>query len=428
MKIPWPAKQPTAKDVPHGFRFSAAACGLRRTGGLDLALMTSDTPATAAAIFTQNLVQAAPVILSRANVRAHESHMRAIICNAGNANCCTGAAGMRASQDTAAQLARLLGCAPGEIVACSTGVIGVPLRVAAILNALPELVGGQSARAEAFSRVTHAIMTTDTRPKWAATRVRIAGKEARLLGCAKGAGMIHPNMATMLAFVLTDAAVPAPLLRRALRAAASRTFNCVTVDGDTSTNDTLAVLANGASGVRIAPHPSRQRRSRRVGHPKSPLELFTQALEKVCRSLAMQIASDGEGAKRLVEIHVRGARREQDAKRVAESIATSPLVKTALAGADPNWGRILAAAGRSGVQFDPARASIWLAGVKVFARGRPLPMKEASVSRAMDKPFVPIVVDLGLPRPSPLAPRPSSHVWTCDFTHDYVTINASYRT
>lgn len=428
MKLPWPTKQPAAKDVPRGFRFSAAACGLRRTGGLDLALITSDTPASAAAVFTQNLVQAAPVVLSRSNVRANASRMSAIIVNAGNANCCTGAEGMRASQQTTAQLARAIGCDAGQIVVCSTGVIGVPLRVEKILRALPELVPAQSSAAEAFSRVTHAIMTTDTRPKWAAARVRINGIEVRLLGCAKGAGMIHPHMATLLAFVVTDAAIAPALLRRALREVTARTFNCVSVDGDTSTNDTLAVFANGSSGVRIAAHPSRQKRPGRVGHPQTAFRLFARALEEVCRSLAMQIAADGEGAKRLVEIHVRGARSERDAKRAAETIATSPLVKTALAGADPNWGRILAAAGRSGVRFDPARASIWLAGVKVFSRGRPLPMDEQAVSRKMDQSFVPIVVDLGVRRPSPLTPSPSSRIWTCDFTHDYVTINASYRT
>jgi glutamate N-acetyltransferase/amino-acid N-acetyltransferase len=258
--------------------------------------------------------------------------------------------------------------------------------------------------------------------------VRIGGREVRLLGCAKGAGMIHPNMATMLAFVLTDAAVPPVLLRRALRNVADRTFNCVSVDGDTSTNDTLTVFANGASGASVGAgqrvRPGVKRAHTQV---RSYLQ-FIAALETVCRSLAMQIASDGEGAKRLVEIHVRGARNERDAKRAAETIATSPLVKTALAGADPNWGRILAAAGRSGIRFDPNRASIWLAGIKVFARGRPLPMNDAAVSRAMDKTFVPIVVDLGVPHPLPLAPSPSSRIWTCDFTHDYVTINASYRT
>jgi len=426
MKTPWPTQQPAAKDIPRGFRFSAAACGLRRTGGLDLALLVSDAPASAAAVFTQNMVQAAPVTLCRKHVSANAAHMRAIICNAGNANCCTGAEGLRASWQTAAQLAARVCCQPGEILVCSTGVIGVPLRVEKILGALPELLAGQSSAPESFSRVTHAIMTTDTRPKWAAARFRVGGEEVRLLGCAKGSGMIHPNMATTLGFVVTDAAVPPTLLRRALREVANRTFNCVTVDGDTSTNDTLAILANGASGISIATHPSRQKPSRRVGHPKSALALFVRALEEVCRSLAMQIAADGEGAKRLVEIQVRGARSGRDAKRIAETVATSPLVKTALAGADPNWGRILAAAGRSGVKFDPNHASIWLAGVKVFARGRPLPMNEATVSKKMDQPFVPIVVELGFHQS-----RVTSHesrIWTCDFTHDYVTINASYRT
>lgn len=399
-------KSPKKNEIPRGFRFSAAACGLRRTGGLDLALISSDGPASAAAVFTQNLVQAAPVVLSRKNVCKAAARMRAIVVNAGNANCCTGNAGMAASVQTAQRVARELKCQPEEVIVCSTGVIGVPLRVEKILRTLPEIARKQTATPAAFAQVTRAIMTTDTRPKWAAASCVISGQRVRLLGCAKGAGMIHPQMATMLAFVLTDAVISPALLRRALKEVTPRTFNAITVDGDTSTNDTLAVLANGASGVSVGAR-SYQR--------------FVGALEKVCCKLALAVVADGEGAKRVVEIEVRGAPNGRAADKIARTIAHSPLVKTALAGADPNWGRILAAAGRAGVKFNPERADIWLARMLVYRRGRPLRFDERAAHRKMSVTFVPIVVDLR-------AGRGAAHMWTCDFTQDYVTINASYRT
>ncbi len=408
---------PRSSQLPRGFCFAGTACGLKKTGGLDLALIVSDCPASAAAVFTTNLVQAAPVVLSREHVRRAARRMRAIVVNSGNANCCTGADGMRASRDTAALTAREIGCEPGEVIVCSTGVIGLPMKVERILTALPALAGSCAARGESFDAVTHAIMTTDTRPKWAAAQFRIGGKTVRLLGCAKGAGMIHPNMATMLAFVVTDAAIAPPLLRRALREVTARTFNCITVDGDTSTNDTLAVLANGASG---APQISR-RSSLATRHS------FVSALEKVCRSLALAIVADGEGAQRVVEIEVRRARSDRDARRVALTIAHSPLVKTALAGADPNWGRILAAAGRAGVKFDPDRARITLAGIPVFRRGRPLPFDERAAHQAMLAKYISIVLDLGTSGRGTRAVG-RAVIYTCDFTGEYVRINASYRT
>ncbi len=405
---------PRPSQIPRGFRFAATSCGLKKTGGLDLAMITSDTPASAAAFFTTNLVQAAPVVLSREHVRAAARRMRAIIVNSGNANCCTGKVGMRASRDTAARTAREIGCEPDEVVVCSTGVIGVPMKVEKILSALPALAGSRAARGELFDAVTHAIMTTDTRPKWAAAACRIGGKTVRVLGCAKGAGMIHPNMATMLAFVVTDAAIAPALLRRALREVAARTFNSITVDGDTSTNDTLAILANGTSGApRITRHSSLVTR-----------HSFVSALEKVCHSLALAIVADGEGAQRVVEIEVRGARSDRDARRVALTIAHSPLVKTALAGADPNWGRILAAAGRAGVRFEPDRTRITLAGIPVFRRGRPLDFDEATAHQAMLAKHISIVLDLG----GQTLKGHAARIYTCDFTAEYVRINASYRT
>jgi len=485
--------------LPLGFRFSATACGLKKkTGALDLALISSDNPCAAAGVFTTNLVKAAPVLLSEQHLRRTAGRARAIIVNSGNANCSTGPAGLRASRATTETVARTIGCRPEEILVCSTGVIGVPLRVERILSVLPALARTQRADPSHFSSVTRAIMTTDTRPKWSASSCTIAGRRVRILGCAKGAGMIAPNMATMLAFVLTDAAIAPTLLQRALRDITSRTFNAITVDGDTSTNDTLFVLASRASGARITPSSSSSR-------------AFFAALENVCWNLALQIVADGEGARRVVEVEVRGASSDRAALQVARTIATSPLVKTALAGADPNWGRILAAAGRSGIRFDPNRADIWLAGVKMYSRGRALPFDERGAHRRLLSDFVSIEVDLGGPslrcgrkmpgdlrftnyglrrlrsrllkyqisnfqslhasanssrslksqvssapsskfqmsnlkslRASASSSRPRgrqfpifnfqfpragvARVWTCDFTSDYVSINASYRT
>lgn len=399
-----------ARDIPRGFRFSATACGLKKkAGALDLALIASDSQASAAAVFTTNLVQAAPVRVSQWHLKKSRGRMRAIIVNAGNANCSTGGDGVPAAGVTASTVGYRLRCNPIEVIVCSTGVIGVPLPVKKILRAVSNLVNSLSPTPEAYRTVTRAIMTTDTRPKWAVARCRVGGRTVRLLGCAKGAGMIAPNMATMLAFIVTDAAIAPALLQRGLREAAQRTFNRITVDGDTSTNDTLAVLANGASGATIR---------------NSDYGRFVSALESVCRKLALAIVADGEGAKRVIEIEVRGARSERDAEQVARTIANSPLVKTAFAGADPNWGRILAAAGRSGVRFDPERATVWMARIKVYGRGRALPFDERAAHKKLLAPFVKIVVDLH-------QSRVTSHqlrIWTCDFTAQYVDINASYRT
>src|SRR5216684_6961864 len=336
--------------LPLGFRFSATACGLKKTGALDLALLSSDVPASAAAVFTKNLVVAAPVVVSKANLIASKGRMRGLIVNAGNANCATGDAGYAVSVKTVEETARRLHCHPRELFVCSTGVIGVPLPIEKILRALPGIVQNRRPSARSFAELSLAICTTDTRPKTASVSFKMAGKRIHLAGCAKGAGMIHPNLATTLAFVATDAAIAPSLLQKTLRDVCSRTFNCISVDGDSSTNDTLLVLANGAAGA-----PSI--RSGIASH-----RAFTGALEDVCRSLALQIVADGEGAQRVIEIEVRGAKKENDARRIAETIATSPLVKTAFAGGDPNWGRVFAAAGRSGVRFDPALVDIKMAG------------------------------------------------------------------
>jgi len=415
------------RHIPRGFRFAATACGLKKkAGALDLALIVSDVPASAAAVFTTNLVKAAPVRLSQQHLGRSRGRMRAIIVNAGNANCSTGPQGLKASRATAETVARAIRCAPEEVIVCSTGVIGVPLRVERILAALPELMRRQAASFQACASMTRAIMTTDTRPKWAAARCRIGGRTVRLLGCAKGAGMIAPQMATMLAFIVTDAAIAPALLQRTLREVTARTFNRITVDGDTSTNDTVVILANGAAGTGV----------RGRGPGVRDYKQFAAALESVCKQLALAIVADGEGAQRVVEIEVRGAKSERAAEQVARTIANSPLVKTALAGADPNWGRILAAAGRSGVRFDPDCATVWMAGIKVYARGRALPFDERAAHRKLLAPYIKIVVDLGTAsrQPGRRAPgrdvsyKRSARMWTCDFTTQYVDINASYRT
>ncbi|MGA8144363.1 MAG: bifunctional glutamate N-acetyltransferase/amino-acid acetyltransferase ArgJ [Candidatus Acidiferrales bacterium] len=402
-----------SSDIPRGFSFSTAACGLKKKG-LDLGLLVSEAPAAAAALFTTNRVCAAPVLASQAHLRQSRHKMRGIIVNSGNANCCTGSEGVAAAAATTLKVARELGrLDPSQILVCSTGVIGAPLRVEKILKAVPDLVHTRNGNAGTFAQFTRAIMTTDTRPKWAGANCRFGGpgkqKIVRILGCCKGAGMIQPNMATMLAFLATDAALSPALLSRALRSAVAGTFNAITVDGDTSTNDTVAILANGASGAR------------KIASESADFKKFCEALEKVCRALALKIVEDGEGAQRVIEIEVRGALSDRAAQQVARTIANSPLVKTAFAGADPNWGRILAAAGRAGVPFDFERVDITLAGILVCRRGGEHPFSERAVHRKMLAKYVPIIVDMR-------SGRGQARMWTCDFTGEYVNINASYRT
>lgn len=397
----------SAALLPKGFQFSATACGLKKSG-LDLGLFISEIPASAACLFTTNLVKAAPVLLSYAHLRRTGSTVKAVVVNSGNANCSTGMAGAAAAKRTAVEIAKAIGCREEEALVCSTGVIGVPMPVKRIHDAIPALVTQLDATSDSFKKFTSAIMTTDTFPKWAAANCTLGSKKVKLLGCAKGAGMIHPNMATMLSFIVTDAAVSPVVLRRALRTAVAGTLNAITVDGDTSTNDTLALLANGASGARRI-------RERTAGYRR-----FCVALESVCRSLALQIVTDGEGARRVVEIAVKGAISDREADRVARTIANSPLVKTAIAGGDPNWGRILAAAGRAGAQLDPNRVEIRMAGMLVCRNGRAYPFNERAAHGKLLAKQIPVLVDLKLG-------KGRARIWTCDFTADYVRINASYR-
>jgi glutamate N-acetyltransferase / amino-acid N-acetyltransferase len=400
---------PSEAALPRGFRFAATACGLKKTGALDLALLSSDVPASAAAVFTQNLVAAAPVVVSKSHLRASKGRMRAVIINAGNANCATGTAGYAASVKSVEETARRLNCSPQEVLVCSTGVIGVPLALEKVLRALPGITRNRRPSARSFAELSLAICTTDTRPKTATASFKMAGKRIHLVGCAKGAGMIHPNMATTLAFIVTDAAIAPGLLQKTLRDVVSRTFNAISIDGDTSTNDTLLVLANGAAGAPAIKTGTTAHRA------------FGKALEEVCHSLALQIVADGEGAQRVIEIEVRGAKTEADARCISQTIATSPLVKTAFAGGDPNWGRVFAAAGRAGVKFDPDRVDIHMAGFPVLRRGQPLAFNERAASNRLLEKDVHVLLDLH-------AGRASARYWTCDFTAEYVRINASYRT
>jgi glutamate N-acetyltransferase / amino-acid N-acetyltransferase len=401
------SSRPTV-HIPRGFRFSAASCGLK-SSGLDVGLIACEGEATAAAVFTTNLVQAAPVRLSRANLRASRHKIRAVIVNSGNANCCTGSDGMAAARATArAVAAKIPGAADSQVLVCSTGVIGARLRVKKILAVIPALVASSDVTPASFTAFSRAIMTTDTTRKWASAKLHLSGREVRLIGCAKGAGMIHPRMATMLAFLATDAAISPPLLQDALRVAVAGSFNSISVDGDTSTNDTVLLLANGASGT-----PPLTVRTREY-------QKFSNALAQLCRQLALAIVADGEGAQRIAEIEVRGAASHRAADAIARTIANSPLVKTALAGGDPNWGRILAAAGRAGVPFDPERVSLSLAGIPVYRRGRVLPFDERRAHRRLLAGRVHIVLDIH-------AGRASARLWTCDLTSTYVRINSSYR-
>ena len=394
--------------TPCGFRAAATAAGIKKgDGALDLALIFSDARDTAAAAtFTTNRVAAAPVELSRQNLRASRGRARAVVVNSGNANACTGAEGLRAARDTARVAAKLLGVSPHQVLVASTGVIGVPLKLDAILDRLPDL--SRSLSTEIGDAVARAIMTTDTFPKSAVLGSRLDGKPVRLAGVAKGSGMIHPRMATMLSFITTDAAIAPRALQKMLRAAVDASFNRLTVDGDTSTNDTVVVLASGLSGVWVGPGTG-------------SAAAFAAGLAALCQTLARMIAKDGEGATKLVTVEVHGAKTAADADLIARAIANSPSVKTAVAGSDPNWGRIICAAGYSGGDLDPAKVDIRVNDFVLCRRGLDAGFDEAAASRQLAEKELTIRLDLH-------RGKASARIWTCDLTHDYITINASYRT
>lgn len=386
--------------VPRGFWFAAAAAGIRKTGTADLALIVSDRKTAAAAAFTTNRVQAAPLIVSRAHLKRSRGWARAIVANAGNANCAT-PGGRDVAVATAAAVARELGIPGHEVLIASTGVIGVPLDGSKLTAAIPAAI--KSLSPSGLSAAASAILTTDTRPKIASAP---CGK-ASVLGFAKGAGMIHPRMkphATMLAFIVTDAAATPAVLKKLTAPAVERTFNRVSVDGDTSTNDTVFVLANGAAGA-------------------VPNAKLAAALEQVMQELAVAIAADGEGARKRVRIEVTGAKNDDEAATVARAIANSPLVKTAIAGGDPNWGRLLSAAGASGAPIDPGRVGIQMQGKQVCLQGAAADFDEGALARDLAAATdIQIALDLGRGK------KGRATFWTCDLTEDYIRINASYRT
>ena len=391
--------------TPKSFRAAGVSAGIKaREGALDLALIVSDRPATAVAVFTINRAQAAPVIVSRDHLARSGGLARAIIVNSGCANACTADEGLQTATAMAAETARLVDCPAEQVLVASTGVIGVALDIEKIRRGLPK--AWASLASDQGANAAQAIMTTDPFPKEAAARLTIGGREITVGGMGKGSGMIEPMMATMLAFLTTDAVVPKPLLDRALRDAVNDTFNAITVDGECSTNDCVMLLANGASGAAI---------------DESSYDVFAHAVRAVCLRLALGIVRGGEGATKLITINVTGAAAPEEARRAAKAIANSPLVKTAVHGGDPNWGRLIAVAGRAGVAFELSRAAVTMGTTVLFEKGRPHDEKAPEAAAYLKHNDILIGVDLG-------AGTAAATVWTCDLSAEYVRINAEYRT
>jgi glutamate N-acetyltransferase / amino-acid N-acetyltransferase len=406
-------RSPEKIRLPRGFSFSAAAAGIKVSGRPDLALVEAAGGASAAALFTTNRVVAAPVEVGRASLLSTGGRVRAVVVNSGNANCATGRAGIQACERVCRDAGKLLGVPAAEVFPSSTGIIGVPLPVEKIRAKLTELVtlSARSPSQRGVLAFAHAIMTTDTRPKLASVRFRASStegaREVTVLGIAKGAGMIHPQLATMLVYLLTDVGASPRELQPLLREACDQSLNCISIDGDTSTNDTVLLLASGASGARVKDVRTRKK--------------FSAALTAVCQSLAEQIVSDGEGVQHVIRLFVEQARSREEALVVARTIAHSMLVKTAWAGADPNWGRVLAAVGRCGVPVDPSRVQIFIGSQKVCHNGVGCAFNERQAHRHLAQPVCDIRVQL----------RRGQHAvrfLTTDLTEEYVRINADYST
>ncbi len=391
-------------NLPLGYLYSSVYAGIRQAEKDDLALIVSGLPANAAAVFTRNRIQAAPVKLARRHLGLSRGLVGAVLVNAGNANCAT-RTGERVALATCKAVSKFLRFPVAQVLPASTGVIGVELDPGLIVNALPRLAQGLDPGR--FEDVARAIMTTDLVPKTASAEVKLRRGIVRIAGMTKGSGMIQPNMATTLGFVLTDAQIPVAQLRVMLKRGVERSYNRLSVDGDTSTNDTLAVLANGASGVRPDP---------------KELRLLEEGITGVMESLAQAIARDGEGARKFVTIDVAGAPSDDAAARIARAIANSPLVKTAVAGSDPNWGRVLSAAGNAGVAFDPSRTDIHMQDVLVCRGGLAAPFSEPELKARLDAPECRVRLSIRGKG------HGSARFWTCDLTEGYIRINASYRT
>jgi glutamate N-acetyltransferase/amino-acid N-acetyltransferase len=393
---------------PRDFLASAVAAGVKKEDGkLDVGLLYSVRPAIAAVRFTTNVVKAAPLLVSQRNLLESGGEVRAILVNSGNANACTGEKGLAVAVKMAELAAGIVASPPNQVLVCSTGVIGVQLPFERLEKKVHELKQGLSP--EAMSAVSKAIMTTDTVPKVCTAEASLNGSMVRISGMTKGAGMIQPRLATTLCFVLTDAFITRSLLEEALSLACEKSYNRITVDGDTSTNDTLAVVANGASGAPL------------IEDKNELYETFLDGLTQLCQNLARQIVWDGEGASKFVEIVVEGVDSEPNATRVARSIANSLLVKTALAGEDANWGRILCAAGYSGVPFDPNRVGIRIGDLEVCRNGTGLDFDETRAKQILGREEIQITLNLN-------TGSFASTLWTCDLTKQYIHINADYRT
>ncbi|MGI8909847.1 MAG: bifunctional glutamate N-acetyltransferase/amino-acid acetyltransferase ArgJ [Rubrobacteraceae bacterium] len=390
--------------MAEGFVAAGVACGVRNSGSRDLGLLFSDRPCVTTAVFTRNIVKGAPLLVTKEAVEGGDA--RAVVVNSGNANAATGKRGLSDAREMQALAAEALGIGAGEVAVASTGVIGVYLPMDRISEGIERAGGKLGADGAPFA---DAILTTDTRTKEVAVRVEIGGRVVTIGGTAKGSGMIHPNMGTMLAFLTTDANVERECLQETLSSVTERTFNRVTVDGDTSPSDMAILMANGAAGGEPLT----------LDHPDYPV--FAEAVETVARGLAKEIARDGEGATRLVEVVVEGAKDEPSAAALAKSVVGSSLVKASVFGEDANWGRVLVAMGYAGVPFDPDEVELFFGPVKVFSGGEPVPHEEAEANAALASGEVVITVRMG-------EGNASATAWGCDLTYEYVEINGSYRT
>jgi glutamate N-acetyltransferase/amino-acid N-acetyltransferase len=393
--------------LPSGFSFAAVAAGIKASGRLDLALIEAVEGTSAAAVFTKNRLVAAPVEVGREALAAARGRMRAVLVNAGNANCATGLAGVKACRQVCQQTAKILGVAIAEVFPSSTGIIGVPLPSEKIIANLPSLLGSRQPNEQKFLEFSDAILTTDTRRKIAYVKFKAGKNEVSILGVAKGSGMIHPQLATMLVYIMTDVAAGLSELRSMLRDACDESFNCISVDGDTSTNDTVLLLASGQSGARVK--------------DLSVKKKFRAALSEVAKSLADQVIRDGEGVQHVIRLHIEEAKSREEALQIARTISHSLLVKTAFAGADPNWGRILAAVGRSGIAVDPSKINILISDQIVCRNGASCPFDAAQAHAELAKPECKITVRLRRGRNSIV-------FTTTDLTAEYVRINADYST
>ncbi len=390
---------------PQGFQAAGVKAGIKKSGNLDVAVIYTEKEAAVAGTFTQNAVAAAPVYVSKTVVKTGTAH--AIVANAGCANACTGEQGMLDAKKMAAITAESLGCQSDDVLVASTGVIGVNLPMdkmeAGIKNAVSKL------SADGSEQAGNAIITTDTYSKACSTEVEIGGRKVRFGAIAKGSGMIQPNMATMLCFITTDAAIDSKLLQTALSDIVETSFNMISIDGDMSTNDMAIVLANGAAG------------NAKIVQKDADYEVFYATLKSICEGLAQRIASDGEGATKFLTVNVQGTKSFADAKTIAMSVAKSPLVKTAFFGEDPNWGRVICAVGYAGIPMDPQKTIVKFGGIPVYAHGVGAEFDEEALRKVMSEHDIVIDIEMGLG-------EEKATVWTCDFSYEYVKINGEYHT